>query len=613
MKILKLFTPFTINQLTIKNRIVMPAMALFYTDNYLFNDRYKDFYRCRANGGVGLMFIGPVAIDRVGSTPRIPGLFDDKQIKEFRAFNKELHETSDVKTGIQLMQQGRRADGKETGMIPIAPSAVASSLPGETPRQMTIEDIQSVQASFVNSALRAKQAGFDYIELIAGGGYLIAQFLSPVTNQRKDEYGGSFENRMRFGLEIIKQVRNAVGKEICLGIRVSGHDYLKGGNTSIESAYFCSEAVKAGADAINVTGGWHETAIPQITSDVPEGAFLYLAKAIKEKVNVPVFASNRLGNPFLAEKALRAGIADMICWGRPLIADPELPRKIMEDRMDEIVQCISCNQGCLDAVFTKTPVCCTVNPRVGREKDLAYQLRKKPKKILVAGGGPAGMEFALNAGRMGHSIVLFEASKKLGGQLNLIKSVPGKQSYANAAKSLEKRLKHSNVIIRLHTELTPEIVKQHHPDLVVIATGASPAKLEIQGIGLPHVVNAWDVLNGTVADIGKQVVIIGGGATGCETAVMISALSIPSADAFAFLAFQNAEPLDRLQQMLYQSNHRITVIEIGPRIASNMGPSTRWPLLKRMKLLSVDLRVQPKILRIEKDGVIVESHDLQER
>lgn len=223
------------------------------------------------------------------------------------------------------------------------------------------------------------------------------------------------------------------------------------------------------------------------------------------------------------------------------------------------------------------------------------------------------MEFALDAGRMGHSVILFEASKRLGGQLNLIKSVPGKQSYANAAESLEKRLKHSNVQVRLHTELTPQIVKQHHPDLVVIATGACPAELKIQGIGLPHVVNAWDVLNGTVADIGKQVVIIGGGATGCETAVMISALSLPSADAFAFLAFQTAEPLDRLQQMLYRSNHRITVIEIGPRIASNMGPSTRWPLLKRMKLLSVDLRVQTKILRIEKDGVIAESHDLQER
>jgi 2,4-dienoyl-CoA reductase (NADPH2) len=613
MKLLKLFTPITINQLVIQNRIVMPAMALFFTDSYAFNDRFRRFYRQRANGGVGLMFIGPVAIDRVGSTPRMLGLFDDGQMEAFKLFNEEIHATTAAKIGIQLMHQGRYAIGKETGQTPVAPSAVFNPLTGETPVQMTIEDIQSVKKAFVDSARRAKQANFDFIELIAGGGYLIAQFLSAVTNHRKDEYGGSFENRMRFGLEIIKAVRHALGKDTCLGIRVSGNDFMENGNTGSEAAVFCSEAVKAGVDAVNVTGGWHETRVPQITSDVPEGAFLYLSKAIREKVNVPVFASNRLGNPFLAEKALRAGVADMICWGRPLIADPELPQKIIEGRMDEIVPCISCNQGCLDAIFSKTPVCCTVNPRVGREKELSYQSQKKPKKILVAGGGPAGMEFALNAGRMGHSIILFEASGRLGGQLNLINSVPGKQSYANAAESLEKRLKHTNVQVRLHTELTPQIVKQHHADLVVIATGASPAKPEIQGIGLPHVVNARDVLNGAVADIGKQVVIIGGGATGCETAVMICDLSIPSADAVAFLAFQNAEPIDRLQQMLYQSNHRITIIEIGPRIASNMGASSRWPLLKRMKLLSVNLRAQTKTLRIEKDGVIVESHDLQER
>ncbi|MFH1154457.1 MAG: FAD-dependent oxidoreductase [Pseudomonadota bacterium] len=613
MEFKELFKTITINGLSIKNRIIMPAMALFYTDNYTFCERYKAFYRNRAKGGVGLMFIGPVAVDTIGSNPHMLGLFHNDQVLPLKEFVRELHHTTDVKVGIQLMHQGRNASGPGDGTTPIAPSAIPGILTRKVPREMTLDDVESVKESFVRSAVRAKEAGFDYIELIAGGGYLIAEFLSPLTNRRTDCYGGTADKRMRFGLELIQSLREALGNDMCIGIRVSGNDFVDGGNKQPESSLFSIEAVKAGVNAINVTGGWHETTVPQITSDVPPGAFLYLARAIREKVSVPVFASNRLGDPVWAEKALRAGVADMICWGRPLIADPELPRKVREGRLSEIVPCISCNQGCLDAIFLKSPVCCTVNPRVGREGEMKVRHSGQKKRIFVAGGGPAGMEFALDAILLGHDVVLYEASEMLGGQVNLIESIPGKESYAGVVRSLERRLVIHNATIKRGTRLTSEMVDLEKPDLVVIATGAQPVELKIPGIDMAHVVRAWDILDGSVSEIGRHVIVIGGGATGCETALMIASLDIPSAETFAFLAFQAAEDLEILRRMLYTSGRKVTVIEMAPRLASTMGVSTRWPLIKRLNLLSVDVRTKTRILRIEKDSVLIESDSGQEQ
>ncbi len=329
----------------------MPAMALFYTDQNAFTDRFKAFYRERARGGVGLMIIGPIAIDKVGSNPYMSGLFDDGQIAPISKFLTELHRETEVRAGVQLMHLGRYASSQTTGVIPIAPSPIASPLNREVPREMTKDDIREVQDAFVRAALRAKKAGFDYVELMAAGGYLIGEFLSPATNHRTDKYGDSVENRMRFGLEVIEKVRRALGKNFALGIRVSGQDFVPGGNSLAESARFCSQAEKAGVDCFNVTGGWHETNVPQISSDVPAGAYAYLAGGIKKAVSLPVFASNRLGDPLIAEKVLRSGVADMVCWGRPLIADPDLPNKVKEGRAKERVPCIGCNQGCLDSIF----------------------------------------------------------------------------------------------------------------------------------------------------------------------------------------------------------------------------------------------------------------------
>ena len=607
MTFTKIFEPCKINQLTIDNRLVMPAVALFYTNDHSFTDRYKAFYRERAKGGVGLMIIGPIAIDRVGSSPLIPGLFTDDQIGPIRRFITELHRESSAKIGIQLMHQGRYASKTLSGFRPIAPSAIPSPLSGEVPREMGEEDIERVQQAYVNSALRAKKAGFDYIEILMAGGYLVGEFLSLLSNQRTDRYGGSIENRMRFGLETIQKVRAAVGQDYPMGIRVSGHDYMEGGNTLKESSRFCAEAEKAGVDAINVTGGWHETTVPQVTSEVPSGAFLYLARAIKSVVGVPVFASNRLGDPMSAEKALRSGTADFICWARPLIADPYLPEKVRLRQSNEAVPCIGCNQGCLDAIFSGSSVHCTVNPIVGRESMVEIAEADIKKRIFVAGGGPAGMQFALIASQRGHDVTLFEEHHLLGGQVNLIAGIPGKRIYCSIVDSLVARLEHSSVKIELDTTLEEKTIMKEKPDVLVVATGAKPVSLKIEGMSRKNVVDAWDVLDETFWDIGKHVVIIGGGATGCETALMVAKQGVPSDETISFLVAHSVGEMSDIRALLYQTEREITVIEISDRVAGNVGPSTRWALLKKLRFLGIRIMTESKVLKIDDNRVHVET------
>jgi 2,4-dienoyl-CoA reductase (NADPH2) len=607
MEFKRLFEPITIKSVEIKNRIVMPSMGLLYSSDFVFNDRYKAFYRERAKGGVGLMTIGPVSVDRVGSVPIMPGLHDDSFVEPLQRFVEELHRETDVKLAVQLLQMGRYTFSFLTGMTPIAPSALPSKITGETPREMTRDDIEEVKEAYAQAARRAKEAGFDLIEILACTGYLISQFLSPVTNRRTDEYGGTIENRMRFGLEVIGKVRETVGDDMAVGVRIAGNDFMEGGNTNKESALFASEAEKAGIDAINVTGGWHETNVPQLTSNVPPGGFVYLARGIKNEVSVPVFASNRLGDPVVAEKALRSGACDMICWGRPLITDPDLPRKVRDGRLSEIIPCISCNQGCFDAIFSATPVSCILNPRAGNEAIYSVKRVESPKKIMVAGGGPAGMEFAIIAGERGHRVTLYEKESSLGGQINLAKMPPGKREFQKIIDSMKARMEKWGVRVVLGTALTREIVAEQSPDALVVASGARPMNLDVPGVDKPHVIDAWDVLSEKAWKIGRDVVVVGGSATGCETAYFIASMDIPDPDIYSFIMFHTAEDPKFATSLLRTTSRQVTVIDMVPRLAANVGRTSRWSLTKSLKLLGIDLRPSTKLIEIRDDSVLVET------
>ena len=585
----------------------MPSMGLAYSTDFSFNDRYQAFYRERALGGVGLLTIGPVAIDRVGSAPFMPGLFEDSYIEPIKRFIDQLHRETDARIATQLLHMGRYTFSGLTGMRPIAPSPIRSKLTHETPREMTGEDIETVRAAYVQAARRAKEAGFDFIEILACTGYLISEFLSPLTNKRTDAYGGSIENRMRFGLEIIRKVRETIGTDMALGVRIAGNDFMEGGHTNKESAQFAAAAEKAGVDAINVTGGWHETRIPQLTSNVPAGAFVYLSRGIREAVNVPVFASNRLGDPYVAERALRSGACDMICWGRPLIADPELPNKVREGRLNEIIPCIACNQGCFDSIFAGTPVTCILNPRAGNEGLFRIEKVGKAKKIMVAGGGPAGMEFALTAAQRGHDVTLYEKEGRLGGQVNLAKTPPGKREFQKLIDSMKARMAHWGVAVKLNTPLTPEMVRKENPDCLVIASGAKPIRIDIPGIDKAHVVDAWDVLAEKVWNIGQDVVVVGGNATGCETGLFVAEMGAPDPETFTFLMYHSAENRDLAAELLHTPGRNVTIIDMVPRFADNVGRTARWSLTKSLKLMGVNLRPKTTLLEIRDDAVLVKT------
>ena len=612
MEFKKLFEPITINKLEIKNRIVMPSMGLSYTDKYEFNDRYRAFYRARAKGGTGLITIGPVAIDKVGSVPLTLALFDDSYVEPYKKFIDELHRDTDAKVATQLFQMGRYAFSFLTGIPSIAPSAIPSKLTKEVPREMNLEDIEDVQDAYVKAAQRAVAAGFDLVEILACTGYLISQFLSPVTNKRTDNYGGSIENRMRFGLEVVQKVRKAVGDDVALGIRIAGNDFMEGGHTNVESARFAAEAEKAGVDAVNVTGGWHETSVPQLTTNVPPGVFLYLARGIKEKVTVPVFASNRMGDPRVAEKALRSGGCDMVCWGRPLIADPELPNKVKRGQSKTITPCIACNQGCFDSIFSITSVYCILNPQAGREDDYTIEKAEKTKKIIVAGGGPAGMEFAVTAARRGHDVTLYEKESRLGGQVNLAKAAPGKMEFQNVIESLANRMKAQGVKVMLNKTLTPELAADLKPDVIAVATGAKPLSIDVPGIDNPHVVDAWDVLLERAWDIGEKVVVIGGSATGAETAHFITSMGAMDPESFTFLMYHGAEDREFAQKLLHSGGREVTVVEMLDKVAGNVGRTGRWSLMKSLRYMNVKLRTRTRLIENTDEGVIVETESGKE-
>jgi 2,4-dienoyl-CoA reductase (NADPH2) len=602
----KLFEPISIGPMMLSNRVVMTAMHLNYTPNGEMSDQFINFYRARAQGGVGLIIIGGAEInDQASGIDLMVSVKDDKFIPGLKRFTESIHGAG-AKVAIQLYMAGAYSFCGLKGLPVLAPSELTSYFTRQPTTAMSLDDIERVQQDFVNAALRAEKAGFDAVEIIASAGYLICQFLSPKTNLRQDHYGGSLENRMRFGLETIRRVRVELSPNTALIVRVAGNDFVPGSHTNAEAKIFASECETAGADCINVTGGWHESRVPQITMDLPQGGYAYLAQGIKEKVTIPVVACNRINDPFVAEEILTEKVADLVGVARGLIADPEFVNKARQGKTEEIRRCVACNQRCFDYVFQLRPVGCMVNPRAGKEAETELTRTDSPKKILVVGAGPAGCEFALTATERGHKVIVCEKSDRIGGQVAWSAEATHKHDFHYLLDYYSTMLPKSGVELRLNTSVTSELVSSESPDIVVVATGAAPFSPPIDCVKAPYVHQAWDVLRGT-AQTGSNVVVVGAGSVGLETAIFLASKGTISPEQLYFLTLHDAESPEVLRELMVKGVKKVTVIEMARRIAQDVGASTRWVLLKELQLRGIETITQAKMKDIAADHVVYED------
>ncbi len=604
----KLFEPIQIGPVGLPNRVVMTAMHLNYSPNGEVNDQFINFYEARAAGGAGLIIVGGAEInDQAAGIDLMLSIKDDRNIPGLRSFTDRIHEY-ETKVAIQLYMAGAYSFCSLKGLPILAPSEYTSYFTRQKTTPMTLDDIERVQHDFVEATRRAKEAGFDAVEVIASAGYLICQFLSPKTNKREDQYGGSLENRMRFGLETISRVREAAGPDMAVIVRVAGNDFVPGSHTNKESRVFAAAAQNAGADCINVTGGWHESRVPQITMDLPHAGYVYLAGGIKENVSVPVVGCNRINDPYVAEEVLKEGVADLVGVARGLIADPDFVNKAKSGKSDEIRRCVACNQKCFDHVFALQPVGCLVNPRAGKESKTVIKPTENRKKIVVAGAGPAGCEFALRAAERGHKVILCDQESEIGGQVYWAANATKKTDFHYILDYYKAVLPRRGVETRLQTEVTSDMIATEKPDMVVVATGAAPFKPPIEAVEAPYVYQSWDVLKGN-AQTGKNVVIVGGGSVGLETAIFLAEKGTISPQQLYFLTVHQAETQETLRELALKGIKNVTVIEMTRRMGQDVGPSTRWVIMKELELRGVKLVTQAKMKEIHEKQVIYTGQD----
>jgi 2,4-dienoyl-CoA reductase (NADPH2) len=523
-----LLAPLRLGATTVRNRVVMGSMHTGLEDRAKEFPRLAEYFRVRAAGGVGLIITGGFAPNREGwLLPRGSRLASAEEARKHRVITDAVH-AEGGKIALQILHAGRY------GYHPLSVSASGSKSP-ITPfraRGLSRSGVQGTVDAFVRCARLAQEAGYDGVEVMGSEGYLINQFLTARVNRRRDEWGGSAQNRMRFPVEIVFGIREAVGPEFILVYRQSLLDLVPDGQDWAETVELAQAVEAAGASLINTGIGWHEARVPTIVSSVPRAAFAWVTAALRREVGIPVIASNRINTPEVAEAILARGEADMVSLARPLLADPEFVRKAAEDRAEEINTCIACNQACLDHAFANRKVSCLVNPRAGREWELRLDpvLPDRVRRVAVVGAGPAGLAAAVSLAERGQRVALFEASEELGGQFKLARRVPGKEEYAETVRYFGARLAALSVEVSLGVTAGPDHLVGRF-DEVVLATGVTPRVPAIDGIDHPRVVGYDEVLSGRV-EVGRRVAVVGAGGIGVDVSVFLTHDGTPDREAW---------------------------------------------------------------------------------
>jgi 2,4-dienoyl-CoA reductase (NADPH2) len=600
-----LFQPLDLGFLTLANRIVMGSMhtRLETLDRPI--ERISRFYVERARGGAGLIITGGFSPNEEGlMEPGAPIFNNFEQMSEHRPVTDAVH-AAGGRIALQILHAGRYARIPEA----VGPSTLASPINSNAPRRMSEADILRTIEDYAATAVLAREAGYDGVEIMGSEGYLINEFTAPRTNDRTDAWGGSLENRLRLGTEIMRRVRARVGRDFLVIFRVSSIDLVEGGLTAEEIATEARAVEAAGADIINQGIGWHEARVPTIAQKVPRAAWTFAARRLKEAVKIPVIASNRINTPEVAEAILARGDADLVSMARPMLADPEFANKAREDRADEINVCIACNQACLDLIFSKRVATCLVNPKAGREIEFDASEPARAKRIAVVGAGPAGLACAVTAAERGHGVTLYEAQERIGGQLNLARNVPGKEEFDETLRYYRRSIERLGVRLQLGRSPGADELAAAGFDTVVVATGVSPRLPAIAGIGHAKCVSYVDILSGA-RKAGRVVAIIGAGGIGFDVAEFLT--SAPQEVAAAPEHFQAEWGVDTEiagrgglgREAAPAPGHQVVMLQRkAGRMGRGLGVSTGWVLRLLLAKRKVALVTGVTYGRIDDAGV----------
>lgn len=506
-----LMAPLDLGFTTLNNRVLMGSMHTGLEDRAKDFDALAAYFRERARGGVGLMVTGGVAPSLRGwLAPFSSKLSWPWEVTRHRKLTAAVHQEGS-KIAMQILHAGRYGYHP----LSVAPSAIKSPITPFKPSALSARGVVSTIRDFSRTAVLAREGGYDGVEVMGSEGYLINQFLCARTNQRQDEWGGDYSNRMRFPVEIVRQMREKVGKDFIIIYRLSVLDLVEGGQSIDEVVRLAKAIEAAGATIINTGIGWHEARVPTIVTSVPRAGFAFATQRIRGEVSIPVIASNRINMPDVAEKLIADGICDMVSMARPLLADAAWVNKAKAGRSDEINTCIACNQACLDHVFANRKATCLVNPRACNELELRIEPTTTPKRIAVVGAGPAGLAAATTLAGRGHQVELFDAADEIGGQFNMAKQIPGKEEFHETLRYFARQIELTGVALKLGTRVTANQLKDF--DEIILATGVNPRSLSMEGIDHPKVLNYVDVLSRRQA-VGHSVAIIGAGGIGFDVA-----------------------------------------------------------------------------------------------